>query len=482
MITDTRTTVTPTHVPQPEKTVNALQALRAQLRGALLEPADAGYDTARAIWNGMIDKRPALIARCNGVADVVAAVNFAREHQLLLAVRSGGHNIAGTALCDGGLVIDLSGLRGIQVDPQARIVRAQPGACWGDLDHETQAFGLATPGGIVSTTGIAGLTLGGGFGWLSRKHGLTVDNLRSVDMVTADGEFKTVSQSQHPDLFWGVRGGGGNFGVVTSLEYDLHPVGPTVMAGMLVYPIEAARDVLRFYRDFTANAPDELASAAFLRIAPPAPFLPKAIHGQPVVGLIVCHTGPLADAEAHLRPLKAFGAPIADLIGPKPFRLHQTLLDSGSPTGRHYYWKSEYLPDLSDAAIETALTFGSRLSSPLSTVLVFQLGGAIARVPAAGTAAAHRDAAYVFNIQSSWVEAGETNRHVQWTRAAWSAMQPFSTGGTYSNFLTADEGAERTHAAYGASWDRLAALKARYDPANLFRVNQNIQPNAVPGS
>jgi FAD/FMN-containing dehydrogenase len=460
----------------PVLTDAAVTSLRASLRGPLLLPADPAYDAARAVWNGMIHKRPGAIARCSGVADVMTVVNFAREHGLPLAVRGGGHNIAGTALCDGGLVIDLSSLRGIQVDPLARLARAQPGVNWGDLDHETQAFGLATPGGIVSTTGIAGLTLGGGFGWLSRKHGLTVDNLRSVDLVTAGGEFKTVNQSEHPDLFWGVRGGGGNFGVVTAFEYDLHPVGPTVMAGMVVYPIKAARDVLRFYRDFTAKAPDELASAAFLRIAPPAPFLPTALHGQPVVGLIVCYTGSLEAADQWVRPIKDFGSPVADLIAPKPFRQHQTLLDSGSPSGRHYYWKSEYLPDLSDAAIETATSFGSRLSSPLSTVLVFQLGGAITR-PVVDTAAPHREAAYVFNIQSSWTNAGETKRHVQWTRESWSAMRPFSTGGTYVNFLTADEGLERTRAAYGASWDRLAALKARYDPENLFRFNQNVQPS-----
>jgi FAD/FMN-containing dehydrogenase len=457
----------------------AIQELRSRLRGPLLQPSDLGYDTARAIWNGMIDKRPALVARAQGAADVVAAVNFAREQGLALAIRSGGHNIAGTALVDGGLVIDLSGLRGIRVDPQARIAHAQPGLNWGDLDHETQPFGLAAPGGIVSTTGIAGLTLGGGFGWLSRKHGLTADNLRSVDIVTAAGQYRTASAIQNPDLFWAVRGGGGNFGVVTSFEYDLHPVGPTVMAGMILYPIDAARDVLRFYREYAAGAPDELGSAAFLRIAPPAPFLPKAIHGQPVVGIIVSYVGPVEAAVEWVGPLKSFGTPVADLITPKPFKQHQTLLDSGNPAGRRYYWKSDYLPGLSDAAIETAISFACRLSSPLSAVLVFQLGGAIARVPAAASAAPHREAAYVFNIQSSWTNAAETGRHVQWTREFWSAMRLFGTGGVYSNFLTADEGADRTRAAYGASWDRLAALKARYDPSNLFRANQNIQPNGL---
>jgi FAD/FMN-containing dehydrogenase len=454
----------------------AVAALKAQFRGALLRPGDAGYDAARSIWNGMIDKHPALIARCTGTADVIAAVNFARTHHLLLAVRGGGHNVAGSAMCDGGPVIDLSAMRGVQVDPSTRVAHVQPGLTWGDLDHETQSFGLATPGGIVSATGVAGLTLGGGFGWLSRKYGLTADNLRSVKMVTADGRFVTASEREHPDLFWGVRGGGGNFGVVTSFEFQLHPVGPKVMAGLVFYPMEQAREVLHFYREYAASAPDELTTMAVLRMAPPAPFLPKQFHGAPVIGIAVCYAGSLEEGERALRPLKNFGAPIADVIEPKPFVRHQTLLDAASPNGRHYYWKSEYLPGPEHAALETVSDYSRQLSSPLTAVLLFQLGGAIRRVDEQATAAGNRNAEFVLNIQSAWLEAGESQRHIQWTREFWTAMRPFSTGGVYMNFLSMDEGEERVRAAYGANYDRLVAVKKSYDPANLFRVNHNVKP------
>ncbi len=454
----------------------AIQEFKARLRGPLLQPGDAGYAEACALWNGMIQKKPALVARCTGSADVVTGVNFAREHNLVLAVRSGGHNIAGSALCDGSLVIDLSGMKGIHVDPATRTARVQPGVNWGDLDHETQVYGLATPGGIVSTTGLAGLTLGGGFGWLSRKHGLTCDNLRSVDIVTADGQLRTASETENADLFWGVRGGGGNFGVVTSFEFELHPVGPTVMAGMVLYPMEQARDVLRFYRDWAAAAPDELTTMALLRIAPPAPFIPKEIHGKPVVGVAACYAGPVQEGERLMRPIKEFGAPATDVIMPKPFVNHQVMFDTANPSGRQYYWKSEYLFYISGDLIDTAISYANQLSSPLSAVLIFQLGGAISRVGGHETAASHRDAAFVMNIQSSWIDAGENDRHVGWTREFWQAVCPFSTGGVYSNFLTADEGEERVRAAYGASYDRLVALKNTYDPTNLFRMNHNIRP------
>jgi FAD/FMN-containing dehydrogenase len=457
----------------------AIGAFKDKLRGPLFRPGDAGYDATCAIWNGMVQKRPALVARCTGAADVVAAVNFAREHNVLLAIRSGGHNIAGSALCDDGLVIDLSAMRGIHVDPQARVAHAQPGIDWGDLDHETQLFGLATPGGIVSTTGVAGLTLGGGFGWLSRTYGFTADNLRSVDIVTADGRFRRASATEHPDLFWGVRGGGGNFGVVTSFEYALHPVGPTVTAGMVLYPMEQARDVLRFYRDFTAGAPDELGSLALLRIAPPAPFLPEQIHGKPVVGIVVCYVGDAEEGARVLQSIKQLGTPVVDLIASKPYVKHQAMLDATVPSGRHYYWKSEYLSGISDAAIETAISYAGRLSSPLSSVLCFHLGGAISRIDERTTAAGNRAAEFVFNIQSSWTDAHESDRHVRWTREFWSAMRPFAAGGTYMNFLTADEGEERLRAAYGVNYDRLVALKNEYDPANLFRVNHNVLPTVA---
>lgn len=454
----------------------AVAELKTRFRGMLLRPGDAGYDAARSIWNGMIDKRPALIARCTGTADVIAAVNFARTHHLLLAVRGGGHNVAGSALCDEGLVIDLSAMRGVQVDPWARVAHVQPGLAWGDLDHETQVFGLATPGGIVSATGVAGLTLGGGFGWLSRKYGLTADNLRSVKMVTADGRFVSASERENPDLFWGVRGGGGNFGVVTSFEFQLHPVGPTVMAGMVFYPLEQAREVLHFYREYAASAPDELTTMAVLRVAPPAPFLPKQFHGAPIIGIAACYAGSVEEGERVLRPLKNFGTPIADVIEPKPYIRHQTMLDTASPNGRHYYWKSEYLSGLSDAALETVIGYARQLSSPLTAVLLFHLGGAIGRVDEQAIAAGNRDAEFVLNIQSSWLEAGESQRHMQWTREFWAAMHPFSTGGVYMNFLSMDEGEERVRAAYGANYKRLIAVKNSYDPTNLFRVNHNIKP------
>ncbi len=454
----------------------AVAELKAHFRSALLRPGDAGYDAARSIWNGMIDKRPGLIARCTGSADVIAAVNFARIHRLLLAVRGGGHNVAGNALCDGGLVIDLSQMRGVQVDPRARIARVQPGSILGDLDHETQVFGLATPSGMVSKTGIAGLTLGGGFGWLSRKYGLACDNVLSVDVVTADGRFVTANQQEYADLFWGVRGGGGNFGVVTSFAFQLHPVGPMVMAGMVFYPMELAREVLHFYRDYAVAAPDDLTTAAGLMIAPPAPFLPQHIHGKPVIGIGACYSGSIEEGERVMRPLKDFGTPVATMIEPKPYVRHQSMLDTSSPSGRHYYVKSEYLPGLNNAALETIISYASRLSSPLTAVLIAQLGGAISRVDEHATAVGNRNARFVLNIQSSWLEPGESQQHIQWTREFWTAMRPFSTGGVYVNLLSQDDGEERLRAAYGTNYDQLVALKSKYDPTNLFRVNQNIKP------
>jgi FAD/FMN-containing dehydrogenase len=467
---------------QPLLDVDTTSELATRLRGELLRPEEPAYDQARRVWNGMIDRRPALIARCTGVADVIEAVNFARRHDLLVAVRGGSHNVAGTAVCDGGLMIDLSGMKGIHVDPQARAARAQPGVLWGELDRETQVFSLATPGGFVSTTGIAGLTLGGGFGWLSRKHGLAVDNLLSVDLVTADGRFLTASARENPDLFWGVRGGGGNFGIATSFQYRLHAVGPTVMAGLVLYPMQQAAEVLRFYRDFSAAAPDALGTMALLRQAPPAPFLPAEIHGKPVLGIVVCYAGSVAEGEELVRPLKAFAPggrpPLVDTISPTPYAAHQALFDAGVPQGNHYYWKSEYLPGISDEAIDTIVAHGQQISSPLTIIILFQLGGAITRTAQNETAASHRQAAYVLNIASNWTEPGESDHHVEWTRNFWSSMRPFSTGGVYVNFLSQDEGEERVRAAYGASYDRLVTLKNKYDPTNLFCLNQNVRPTA----
>ena len=451
----------------------------SRFRGQLLRRGDDGYDRARAIWNGMIDKRPALIARSTGVADVIDAVKFARTNNLLVSVRGGGHNVAGNAVSNGGLMIDLSQMRGVHVDPKARIARAGPGAALGDLDRETQAFGLAVPAGIVSTTGIAGLTLGGGIGWLTRKHGLTSDNLLSVDIVTADGQFLTASEDENADLLWGVRGGGGNFGIITSFEYRAHPVGPTVVAGLILHPIDRAKEFLQFYREYAASAPDELAAFPLLRRAPPAPFLPPEVHGAPVVGVAVLYAGSIEDGQRIVKPLKEFGSPLADVVGPKPYVAHQAMLDGGAPHGNQYYMKSEYLPGFSDDAIDTMVAYGASITSPRSLAAFFHLGGAMKRVGEDETAFSHRDAAFTITIQSAWVDPEESDRHIQWTRDFWRAMQPFSTGGVYVNFLGEDDREDRVKAAYGAAkYERLVALKNKYDPTNLFRLNQNIKPMA----
>ncbi|HHP7245219.1 MAG TPA: FAD-binding oxidoreductase [Elainellaceae cyanobacterium] len=463
----------------------ALEDFRQHLQGEVLQDGDSGYEDARTIWNGMIDRRPGAIARCTGTADVIHAVNFARRHNLLLSVRGGGHNVAGNALCDNGLTIDLSLMKGIHVDPTSRIARVQPGVCIGELDHETQVFGLANPNGIVSLTGIAGLTLGGGFGWLSRKYGLTCDNLLSVDVVTADGEFLTASETENADLFWGLRGGGGNFGIVTSFEYRLHQVGPEVMGGKIIYPFEKADEVLRFYRDFAAAAPYELGTLAFLKVAPPSPAIPKETHGKLVVGIAVCYAGSVEEGQRIIQPLKDFGSPIMDGISSKPFAVIQSMFDAGQQPGNHYYWKSEYLPGLSDEAIvsdrpsviATSIHYAEHITSPMTGILIFQLGGAISRVDEEAMAASHRDAEFVININTAWENPSESDRHIQWTRDFWQAMRSQSTGGVYVNFLSRDDGADRVQAAYGkATYDRLVQLKNQYDPTNLFRINQNIQP------
>ncbi len=454
-----------------------VERLRTGVRGPVIVPGDQGYDDARAIWNGAIDRRPACIARCTGAADVVAAVDFARERDLVVAVRSGGHGVGGHALCDGGLVIDLSLLKGIRVDPGARTARAEAGVLWGELDRETQLHGLATVGGIVTHTGIAGLTLGGGIGWLMRKHGATVDNLVSVDLVTADSEVLTASENENPDLFWGVRGGGGNFGIVTSFEYRLHPVGPIVLAGPIYHPLNDAREVLRFYREFIAASPDELTTICNLRIAPPLPFLPRDVHGKPIVMVGACYAGPPQDGIEVVRPLKEFGTPIVDLLEPKPYTALQSMFDASVPHGWHYYWKSAEVPPLTDEAIDTLVEHASALTSPKSYCIVFQLGGAIGQVGPEETAYSQRDAAHNVNINAVWTEDDpEPERHIAWAREFFEAMQPHTGGRVYLNFL-GDEGQDRVRAAYGdRNYERLARLKQIYDPTNLFRLNQNIQP------
>ena len=453
------------------------ERLRNSVHGPVIGPEDEGYDEARSIWNGAIDRRPAWIARCTGVADVVAAVRFARERDLLVAVRSGGHGVGGHALCDGGLVIDLSPMKGIHVDPQARTARAEAGVLWGELDRETQLFGLATVGGIVSHTGVSGLTLGGGIGWLMRKYGATVDNLLSVDLVTADGELVTASEDENPDLFWGVRGAGGNFGIVTSFEYRLHPVGPIVLAGPIFHPLEDAPEVLRFYREFAAAAPDELTTIVELELAPPLPFLPEDVHGKPIVMVGACYAGEAPAGAEVVRPLKEFGSPIVDRLEPKPYVALQSMFDPLVPHGWHRYWKSVELPPLTDGAIETLIDHTTRITSPRSYTILLQLGGALGRVPEDATAFSQRDAAHNVVINAVWAEDDpEGDRHTAWARDFFDALQPHARDRVYVNFL-GDEGPDRVRQAYGPEkYDRLVELKRAYDPTNFFRLNQNIEP------
>jgi FAD/FMN-containing dehydrogenase len=456
----------------------AVQKLRAGFQGELLSPDDGGYEEARRIWNGSINRRPALIARCTGTADVMEVVRFARQHELLVSVRGGGHAVAGHALCDDGLLIDLSPMNGCRVDPTKQTAQAGGGALWRHLDRESQAFGLAVTGGIVTHTGIGGLTLGGGIGWLMRKHGLTIDNLLSADVVTAEGDFLIASPDENPDLFWGLQGGGGNFGIVTSFEYRLHPVGPTVLAGMVLYRMVDAPEVLRLYRDFVAEAPEELGTIANLRLAPALPILPESLHGEPVVAIVVCYAGPVEEGERVIKPLRELGSPVLDGVAPKPYLAHQGMFDAAFPHGRHYYWKSAELPPLSDTMIDVLVEQVSGITSPHSSVPVFQLGGAVARVEEDETAYANRAAAHNVNIVAAW-EPGdpEPEQHVEWMRAVFSAMEPFASG-VYVNFL-AEEGRDRVRAAYGPQkYQRLVALKNTYDPTNFFRLNQNVNPDA----
>jgi FAD/FMN-containing dehydrogenase len=442
-----------------------IEQLRGACRGPVIRPGDAEYDSARRIWNGSIDKHPGVILQCSGLADVIAAVRFARNNDLLVAIRGGGHNVGGRAVCDGGLVIDLSRMKGIHVDARARRVRAQPGVTLGELDRETHVHGLVVPAGVVSKTGVAGLTLGGGVGWLVRKHGLTADNVVSFEVVTADAEVLTVSADEHPDLFWALRGGGGNFGVVTSFEYRAHPLS-TVLGGLILHPRAQAVDVLRFYRDFTASAPDELATYAALLWAP---------DGSPLVGFATCYSGDLAEGERVLSTLRGFGSPILDAIQPMPFPVMQTLLDAAVPDGHQNYWKSTFLRELSDAAIDTIVTHANEASSPLTAVLVEQYGGAASRVPDDATAFGNRRADYDLGILTQWIDPADSERHITWTRRFADAMAPFRSGTYLLNFL-GEEGADTIRAAFGPNHARLVAVKSRYDPTNFFRVNQNIVP------
>jgi FAD/FMN-containing dehydrogenase len=453
-----------------------VKQLTGRIRGPLLRPGDPAFDQARSVWNAMIDRRPALIVRCLGVSDVVACVNAAREHGMPLSVKGGGHNIAGLAVCEGGLMLDMSLMRGVWVDPADRVARAQAGCLLGDVDAETQLHGLAAVLGFVSATGCAGLTLGGGFGYLTRRFGWTTDNLASVDLVTAGGQVLRASERENSDLFWGLRGGGGNFGVATSFEYKLHPVGPDVVAGAIAWRGEEAAGVLEMYRSLATQAPRELTCVAGLRLAPPAPWIAKEVHGKPIVALFVCYSGPLADAERLLAPIKSFGTPVGDIVQKRSYVSQQMLLDATQPKGRRYYWKSEYLRSLEPGLFTQAIEHASRIVSPHSAILIFPLDGALNEVPEDHSAVGNRDTAAVLNIASSWERAEDDADNLEWARSAWRDLRQFSTGGTYVNFLNEEEGDERTRAAYRTNYAHLAQVKAKWDPSNLFRTNKNIGP------
>ena len=463
---------------QGELGAATLKEFEDGLHGEMVKPGDGAYDEARAIWNGAHDARPALIARCADASDVRHAVGFARSEGLDVAVRGGSHSIPGFSTVEGGIVIDLSPMKGIEVDAGARTASAQGGVVWNEFDAATQEYGLATTGGLVSTTGVAGFTLGGGIGWLMRKHGLACDNLRSAEVVTADGQILTASATENQDLFWALRGGGGNFGVVTSFEFDLYPVGPTVTAGPVFYPGERAEEILRFYRDFTGDLPDELTTFANLLTAPPAPFLPEEWHGKKLIGLIGLYAGDPEEGAKAMQPLRDLGDPVADLVGPMPYVQMQGLVDALYQRGTKAYMKAGYMGDLDDHAIETLVRYHQHATSPASEIHVHDFGGAVARADADETAYGERQAPYVLNIIAMSHEPGGLDTHIDWAHRLYADIEPSLTGAAYINFLSA-EGAERVQAAYGAEkFARLRELKDRYDPTNLFHLNQNIPPSS----
>ncbi len=452
-----------------------LSALRTSVKGKILTPDSPGYDAARTLWNAMIDRRPGAILQCSDAADVAAAVRFAATRGALVAIRGGGHNIAGNACCDGGLVIDLSQMRAVHVDRSSRTARVQAGATLADVDAETQKYGLATPLGINSTTGVAGLTLGGGFGWLSRRLGLTIDNLLSVDIVTADGAELVASESDNPDLFWAIRGGGGNFGIVTSFQFRLHEIGPEVLAGLLVHPLVAAREVLAFHRDYMKKMPDEFTCWFVMRKAPPLPTVPVEFHGREILALALCYSGPVNEGERLAKPLREFGHPVADMVGVAPYTEWQKVLDPLLAPGMRNYWKTNEFVEVTDGLVEVLMDYAMRLPDPQTEIACAQLGRAVGRVPADRTAYGHRDAQYVMNVHGRWADPAKDAECIGWARDLFRATTPFATGSMYVNFMTEDDH-ERVKAAYGPNYARLAAVKGRYDPTNLFRMNQNIQP------
>jgi FAD/FMN-containing dehydrogenase len=455
---------------------DAVAGFTASLRGDLVTPESDDYDEVRAIWNAMIDRRPGAIVRCAGPSDVIAAVRFARQHDLLVSIRGAGHNIAGNSVADGALMIDLSGMTSVHVDPGRGIVRAEPGCTLGDLDHETQVHGLVVPTGINSTTGIAGLTLGGGFGWLSRKHGMTIDNLVSADVVTAEGELVRASASENADLFWGIRGGGGNFGIVTSFEFQAHPVGPEILSGLVVHPFADAMDVMKQVYALTDEAPDELTVWVVLRKAPPLPFLPDEVHGTAVLVLAAMYAGDMADGEAALAPFRAIGNPIADVISPHPFTGWQAAFDPLLTPGVRNYWKSHNFEAMTDDILQIVVDFTGKLPTPHCEIFLAQLGGATRRVAHDATAYPARDAAYLMNVHGRWEDPADDAAVVGWSRELFDSLTPHATGNVYVNFMPDDE-ADRIRGAYGSNYDRLVELKRKWDPTNMFRLNQNIRPD-----
>ncbi|MEE9462016.1 MAG: FAD-binding oxidoreductase [Bacteroidales bacterium] len=453
-----------------------LDGLKVRLLGTVLVPGDAGYEDSRTVWNAMIDRKPSIVVRCLGVADVVASVQFAREHNLLLCIKGGGHNIAGLATADGAIMLDMSLMRGVWVDKENRLAHAQAGCILGDLDRETQVEGLATVLGFVSLTGIAGLTLGGGFGYLTRRWGWTTDNIVGMDVVTADARVVRASSEENADLFWGLRGGGGNFGIVTGIDYKLYPIGPEVIGGIVAWPASEAPKVIELYRTLSENAPRELTLVVFMRPAPPAPWLPKNMHGEPIVAILACYSGDLEEGEKLVAPIKSFGNPIGDVLVRRPYTQVQSLLDGTQPKGRRYYWKSEYLPRIEPDLDEKFIKHAARIPSPHSALILFQIDGALNELEEDHSPVGNRDARYVLNIGGSWEQANEDGANMDWAREAWNDLKPFSTGGTYINFLTEDEGPERIEAALGKGLKRLAVVKTNWDPENVFRTNRNIKP------
>jgi len=455
----------------------AVQAFVSSIRGKVIDPTDGAYETARKVYNGMIDRRPRWIVRCADVADVINCVNFARDHDLLLAIRAGGHSAPGFGTCDGGLVADLCLMKGIRVDPVRRVARADAGCTWGDMDHATHAFGLATPGGVISTTGVAGLTLGGGFGYLTRRYGLSCDNLMSADVVTADGSLITASATEHPDLFWALRGGGGNFGVVTSLEFRLHPVS-MVYAGPVLYPLDRAADGLRFFRDFMETAPRELSAFFAFLIVPPGPPFPEHLHMQTMCGIVCVYCGDAAAGEAVTRPLLEFGPPAFAHVGPAPYPMIQSMFDPLLPPGLHHYWKADFVNDLTDDIIAQHVKHGRDIPTVNSAMHIYPVDGAVHDVPKNATAFAYRGVKYAHIVAAVSPDPAPMPQYREWVRDYWSALHPLSAGGGYVNFLM-DEGDERISASYLENYQRLAEVKKKYDPGNLFRVNQNIKPAAA---